>query len=568
MKNFMKSLSCLFIAAVMGLTSCIKNEVAPEVDALRKAQVDKMLAEITSLNLENRAEKLDIYFDSLFLAIDLERDKADLEWALMNYDNRMLMEEVKQKENELALATQVAAYERFINQGQFSQNVVDLLGKYNNESHVLQQLYSDRITLNGQIAERQMMLITDQYDVWKARWEDRIADLTVKLNAQKDALVILEGVLANPATIQAKKADVIEELGVLADSLATMNAEYDIVYKEYATAVAKRDRAQDVIDLMEDNDPIGSAGYLNTLVDLNADLVDYNVTLAAQNQTLTNANATLATAQASLTTAQSAYNTRLTTWNTAKAAKDAATADVAAKQLLVNIAQTNYDNDPDATHPVTGPALTAAQDALTAANTALTTATTTYNAANTALTDAQADVSTAQTAFNTAKTNATNAQTAVNTTKASIALIQQDIENTQAQITKYQAEYDAAKANIAALNGDVSIIYIEYDEIDDLIGRLNDEIDELDDVYDALDDQLEDLQDVIVSQKLEIGQTENQIANIQDDIDEEILDKAQVEGEIANLQKLLATTEQKIVNSEAIVAVWKKLLDEAIAAQE
>lgn len=563
----MKAFCCLIVAALMGLTSCIKNDVAPEVDALRKAQVEKLLAEVTTINLNNRADKLDIYFDSLFNVIELAREKKDLEWALMNYDNRMLMERVKQKENELALAQQVAEYDRFIKQGQFSQNVTDLLGKYNNESRVLQQLYSDRIIINGQIAERQMMLVTDQYDVWKARWEDRIGDLTDKLNAQKAALAILEDVMTDPSTVDAEKADVVEQIGVLADSVASMNAEYDKVYQEYTTAVATRDRAQDVIDLMEDDDPIGGAGYLNTLIALNASIVTYNTTLAAQNETLTNANATLATAQTSFTAAQTAYNTRLTTWNTAKAAKEAAMADVDAKQLLVNIAQTNWNNDPDAAHPVTGPALTAAQTALTAANTALTTATTAYTAANNALVAAQGDLTTATTGFNAAKSAATTAQSNVNSTNASIAATQQNIANTQTQITKYQAEYNAAKANIAALNGKVAIIDIEYDEISDLVSRLNSEIDALEDVYDALDDQLEDIQDVIVAQKLAIGTTENQINSLQENINDGILDKAQIQGEIDNLQKLLAVTEQKITNSEAIVAVWKKLLDAAIKAQ-
>lgn len=579
MKNFTKALGCLFIAAVMGLTSCIKNDVAPEVDALRKAQVEKLLAQIESIKIDNRVERMDLYFDSLFNALDLEEAEAYLQVTLANYDNRMAVEETMQQQNELLLAQKVAEYQRFINQGQFSTNVSELLSKYSQESQVLNQLYSDRTLNLKQIAEKRIALTTNNWDVLQARYEIQLAELNAKLDAQKEALATLESAYTSPATIETEKVSILAEMAILKDSVEANTAELKVADKEWKVALDLAARAQTVIDLMETNNAMyPGAGYTKTLADANASLPVLNATLAAQNQTLTNNTSTLTAAQTALTSAKTAYDAKLAAFNTAVANQTAAQNDIDAKNALLTIAINNYNAGLAAVPALSPEALAALLTAKNNAQTAYDAAVTVRDAATgtaavlasatAAKNAAEGTYNASNTAVTLAKAAVTTAQDNVTSTTATIAQTQQKISNVQAEITRLQAEYDAAKANIAQLNAKAIQLSIKPGELTALNTRINARLTELTAVYTALTTQSTNLGTEISAKKTDIANTESLIATKQTDIATGQKTKAELENEIVKFEAVLAATEQKIANSEAIVAYWQKLLDEALTAVE
>lgn len=579
MKNLFKSLSCLFIAALMGLTSCIKNEVAPEVSELRKAQVEKLLAQIESIKIDNRSEKMELRFDSLFNAIELEREEAYLEYNLMHYDNMMMMEEIQQKANERLMAEKVAEYERFINQGQFSQNVSDLLGKYSQESQVLSQLYANRTLNLKQIAETRIAITTNNWDVLQARYEIQLAELNAKLAAQKESLVALENAYTSPATIEAQKVAILADMAVLKDSVESNTAELTVLDREWKIALDLAARAQSVINLMETNNSMyPGAGYVKTLADANASIPTLNTTLAAQNQTLTNATSTLTAAQAAQASAKTAYDAKLAAYNTAVANNTAAQNDIDAKNAQLTIATNNYNAGLAAVPALSPEALAALLTAKNNAQTAYDAAVLVRDAATGtaavllsatgANAAAEGTYNTATTAVGFAKAAVTSAQNNVNSTTASIAQTQQKIANVQAEITKLQAEYNAAKANIAQLNAKATQLSIKPGELTSLNIRINARLTELTAVHSALTTQSTNLTAEITSKKSDIETTEGQIATKQAAIATGQKTKAELENDVVKFEAVLAATEQKIANGEAVVAYWQKLLDEALKAVE
>lgn len=571
MKNLFRLSGCLLLAAILGLSSCIKNEVAPEVTQIRQAQIAKLTAEIESINLDNDYQALVNAYKEANDEQMLLEIMAEVEYMAAYYDRQ-------EQEQKIIFAQKVAEYERFINQGQFQQNISDLLGKYNNESQVLQQLYSDRNQLTKEIAQNELLLTTNQYEIWQARYEDMIADLTSRLDAQNEALTVLETVLTDPSTVEAELIDVMAQIGDLNDQYDSLTTAYELTYNTWLAAEKKVDDANWVIDVMESWDPynIGPAyqsGYLNDLEYANEDLADLNITITQANTTLALLNATLTANKNALTAATTAYNTQLANYNTLNTAYNNAVADVAYKTTLLNVAQQNLDAANaavPATPPATITSLTAIRDAanvaLTAANTTLTNANNSLTPATTAKNNAQTTMNNAQTAVNTAQSNVDSQKSTIESYNSTKTGLESYITVITAKIAEWQTKYDDATANIAQLEIDAALLSKKHILINIEMNKVNTLIGELENVQDDLENHLDDLEQAVIDMKLAIGATEDDIADVQALIGNNEIDKAWVEGQIAKLQSLLATTEVKITESEGIVAIWKKMLDEAIVA--
>jgi chromosome segregation ATPase len=616
MKNLNKFAVIIILVTVAGLSSCVKNEVSPEVTALRKGQVDLLKAQVAQLNadvqqilanassteVDTRYTRMNIYFDSLFNVVDYTSDTANLSYslkvqdaqlvqALLHIDNEVLMEQKIQQQNELAVAQATATYNMFINQGQFQQNVSDLLGKYNNESNVLQQLYSDRITLNKQIAEDQLLLTTENWDIVKARFEDRIADLNSKLTAQNAALTAYEGVVTDPTSLESAINNLDIEIAGLQDKWDSLETDYELAYNTWQQADALVTHANFVITIMENWDPLYGSGYLNDLDNYNATLVANNATLAAAiaaltplNNALTLATSTLTAAKSALTSATAAYNAKLALYNTALTNNTNAQNDINTKAYLLQIATDNYNAGAAAVPPLAPAALTALQTLMTNAQTAYNTALavrddptgtaaklsqagTDRDAAYSTMSDAQSDVDNAQSDVDGAQSNVDSQNDNIKTATDNVAQTTNDIAIITAKIAEWQTDYDASKANILTLEANSALLSKKHILISIEQNKVSDMMDELGNVKTTLVDHFTGIQGAIIDQKLAIGSTQDDIADLQDQIAHGEINRTFLNGQITNLQALLATTEIKITNSEGIVAVWKKMLDDAIAAQ-
>lgn len=348
MENIYKLSVGIMLVTVVGLNSCVKNEVSDEVKSLRQGQLDKLKAETALTQLEARNDRMQITFDSLNQALKLRHDEQSYLAFSAQIDMQIQSYKTQQSQNQLAYEQALAAYQRFVASGSFAQNVQDLLGKYNDESQVLMQLYNDRITLQKQIAIGQLLLNGSglKFDVVKARLEEELATSNSQLDAAKAALPLLESVLQNPTTIQDQLIDLYINIGKLEGKYDSLAVEYDKAYNAWQAAEALVTHANFVINIMDTWDPIYGDGYLNDLKPLNDNLVTINANITSANATLALLNTTLTTTINSLAFATTAYNAKYALLNTSTNNLNNANNDVVSKTVLRDIAQNNYNADP------------------------------------------------------------------------------------------------------------------------------------------------------------------------------------------------------------------------------
>jgi chromosome segregation ATPase len=604
MKNSFKITALVLFVAVVGFSSCVKTDVAPEVSALRQSQVDKLKADIAAILASNslkvvqtRQLRMQTTFDSLNKAYQLKQSEAQYEVTLANIENQLEIEKRFLAQNQLNTAQAIANYERFIASGQFQQNVSDLLGKYSNETNVLNQLYSDRVYITKQIATEQLLLTASTHLSWdflKAALEVQLTDKNAELAAANAALTALQGVLDDPTTIGSTKTALAIQIADLVDQNKALDVDVQEATNAYNAAAQAVTDAENVILLMDKT--TSPKGYVQQIKDKNADIVTKNAEIVAANTAVSNATAALVAPTAALAlanadqtaatsanaSAMTAYNTKLAAWNTADATKNNAQNDVDTKTVLVTIAQNNLNADP--TNVALQAALTSAQAALTAANTVLATATTAEAAALTAkndaynvvytavtgtlakLTTAQGVVTTAQGALATAQSNLASAQATLTTKNNELAALNTDLTILTANKANIQATYDAAVLNLPALkiaantaNNAKTKVVADEAANNTMQASLNA-------VLTLLGTELTNITTALATQKTAVQTIKDAIALLQTQIGQNAYNKTESEGKIAHLQQVLAFTNAKITESEAIVANWKKLLDEAIAA--
>lgn len=625
MKKVTRFAVCIMLAAVVGFSSCVKTEVSPEVTALRQTQVDKLKADINQIlantsitRVTERNNKMVVTFDSLNKAFLLKQNNAlyafteaqrvmtlaeaqadldarlkiiaqDLVRDLANIANQVEIEKRFMAQNQLATAQAVANYNKFIAMGNFQQNVTDLLGKYNNESAVLQQLYNDRVVLNQQIATGQLLLAAGTgpltWDAVKAQLQVQLAEKTAALTAAEAALTSLQGVYDNPATLDATRTALSIQIKDLADQNAALDIQVQTATNTLNDANTAVTNANTVItnmgtieaSIVTKNTAITAKNA--AIVTATTALATANAGIAAPTTALALANSTLTSASSSFASAQSAYDLKLAAYNTANTTYTTALNDVAAKTVARDIALNNWNAD------LTNTALQTIYDnavtALATANTALTAANTALTSANTARTAAQGVLTTATTARNTAQTNVTTAQGTLTTAQAAVvtaqtnlttlnndkATLDTDLAILVANKANTQVAYDAAVANIAALRTTANTannekVKLVADEAANAAMQTA-----LGNVYTLLGTQYAAITAAIDAQKLIISNLKLDIAQLNEDIANNAIDKTAAEGQIVKLQAKLAETLVKITESEAIVAKWKKLLDDAIAGK-
>jgi len=598
MKNLTRLSVGLLLAAVVGLSSCVKNEVSDEVKALRQAQVSLLNAQVTAILADANYVDAETAYQLLVNAYKEADDAYKLQATASNLAVTIANNEATAKQAEtnlanamLAQAQAAAAYQRFIDQGEFSANVMDLLGKYNNENRVLQQLYSDRITLTKQIAENNLLITSANYDVVRARYVVKIAEKQAKLDAANAALTAYETAIANPADIEAQK----NALKITIDSLKGVTRSMDVDIQLAANAVTAKqtqiDNAELAIGLMEDWDAIEGAGFIQDELDLLEDslgfvqdLADATADLAAANASLTLAKSTLTAAKSALTSATTAYTAKQALYATALTNNTNAVNTLATKEYLLEVATNNYNAGLAAIPALTAAQLLVLSNAVDAAQTArddaydvindadgtlakLNQAEIDRDAAESTMDDAQDDVDDAQ-------SDVDDAQDDVDSAMDDIASANEDLADNairlaiiRGKIAEWTPKYNAAVLALPTLYTEIGLLSYKSQTLTLAKYDVESMIDELDAVVDDLVNYRDYLSDRIKNKQDEIKDLEDEIVEWQAAIDQKDIDETWLEGVIANLESLLAVTEVKITESEGIVAVWKKLLDDAIAAQ-
>lgn len=580
MKNLTKISAFLLFAVIVGFSSCIKTEISPEVTALRQAQVDKLradinqvLANVSATYIQNRYEEMSLYFDSLNRVYQQTLQTAQLEQALLNIDNQVMLEKMRLEQNKLSYEQAAAAYEKFIAEGTFAANAATYLTNYNTTTAALLTLYTTRINKQKDLTLAQLLLSSAgsgnlTWDVWKTRLQAQRTDKAAELTAANAALTALQGVLDNPATIESTKAALTTQIADLADQ----NKALDVDVVEATNTLNTANTA-----VTDANTVIGNMATIEaSITTKNAEIVAANATLATANAAvpplstaLATANANLASTTSSLSAAQSAYNVKLAAYNTAFTAWNNAVNDVAAKLVLQTIAQNNYNADPT---PANQTLLTAAQNAYNAAVAAEGPLNTAKNAANTALTDANNALvsatnnkNTAQTAANTAQTNLSAAQAAVVTAQTTVTTKNTDLAILVANKANIQTAYDSAVANLSALKIAANAANNAKNKVvaDEAANTAMQTA--LNNVLTVLTTELTNITGAIATQKTAIQTIEDALAGLDKQIAQNAIDKTAAEANVTSIQAELAMINVKITEQEALVAYWKNLLDDAVA---
>jgi hypothetical protein len=605
MKNLFRLSGCLLLAAILGLSSCVKNEVAPEVAQLRQSQIAKLNAEVAKIIAQTQTITIQNAFAEAMNAITVQQSQAELDETLA-----WLEVELMEAQAELAAATEANEAAKLSLEMYLTDGVAKEIGEtwyyYSSLLSGSGGLYYDRLDLQEDLALAQLLVNSSNlpWDVVVARLEESKALLESELTAEVAALADLEEVIGDPTTLQTKKAAVRKEIAELEMDIVDLEVLQGEAEAEYDAASQALDDAELAIGLMEDMDFLSyisgsyGNGFIQDEIDLIADSLGYvkdiataNQNIAQQNTLLALANSTLTALKSALASATAAYNTQLNNYNTLLAAKVNADADVALKTELLNVAQQNLDAANaavPATPPATITSLTAIRDA---AQTALT-------AAQTVQTNANNSLAPATTAKNNAKTTMDNAQIAitgyadptttpapgtpqdnVNDILAAIDSYNDDIADAnanladnavdlaavRAKIVEWTPRYEAALTALPALQKDVIILQYKAWNIGFSIASVEAMIDAKEVVLDALDGELENLADAIADQKETIQDLEDDIADLEVQIAQGALDKAWAEGKVLALQAELADLEIQIEGAETMLAYWKTKLDEALA---
>jgi predicted nucleic acid-binding Zn-ribbon protein len=582
MKNSLKITALVLFVAVVGFSSCVKTDIAPEVTALRQSQVDKLKADIAGILANNsykqsqtRQLKMQITFDSLNNALSLSQSQAQYTVTLENIKNQIEIEKRFLAQNQLATAQAIAAYNKFVAEGNFSTNVTLYLGNYTTATNDLNQLYVDRLNKVKTIATAQLLLNAGTgpltWDAQKAILQTQLTDKNAELTAAKAALTSLQGVYDNPATLDATKTALSIQIKDLADQNAQLDIDVQKATNTLSDATTALNNANTVITNMTTID--ASITTKNgEIVTATAAVTTATNAIGPLTTTLALANSTLASATSSLATAQSAYDAKLAAYNTANTAWNTANDDVIAKTTARDVALNNWNAD--LTNTALQTIYNNAVAALATANTTLTTATTAKNNAQTALTAANGTLGTATTTFNTAKTNATNAQTALTTGQTNLTTAQTTLatKNTDLAIlvankANIQTAYDSAVANLATLRIAVNTATnakakVVADEAANTALQAS-----LNLVLTTLSTQLTNILTVINGQKATITTLESDVALLNKQISQNGIDKIAAQDQITVYQAELAVIDVKITEKIAAIATWKKLLDDALAGK-
>jgi hypothetical protein len=421
MKNINKMLMVVLVTAIT-LSSCIKNEVAPEVAALRQAQLDMITAKIELQNLLNEAQRIENAYQVLYDAyrvalndLDLQEQTADLQrqlaviaWQIVDAEAQLEVERLQLQQAIDALAIYLAGngfaeaaeylgnYGAVMNGGNVYLNGAWQYTVVRSANSVLSEILGKETA----IAEAQLLLVATGPDSG-VPWSVVIAELQRDLTQGEAALAVEQTILA---TLQAIEADPtsreveVEALRVQVEALEATENELTVLGEELSQAADASElafeEAEDMITIMDggvfnDDQSVNDFDWNNgdSYEGLTQELANASDTQGLQDN-INDAQADIDVAEAELIVLEAT----LATAETNLAAQEAILAPLAAAVITAQATEDAAQSTLD----VENANQTIVDNVLIAANNDLTTADTDLDNANTAVTDALEDVNDAE----------------------------------------------------------------------------------------------------------------------------------------------------------------------------
>jgi len=251
-------------AAVVGFSSCVKNEVSDEVKAIRQAQVTKlnadaafMAAKVIGQNLENTAKEITNSYNTAMNAILIAQGEIATEEAQVVLETNLSALEVALAEAQADLlraqidqATQQDLYAEYLANGNFKTLSGAYFLAYTTAMGEMNTLYGTRLTIANSIAADELLLSSvkasgvDNKNYLLEKAIKDLADAETSLESKKSDLEAYQAILADPASIQSQlvaaenTADEMKaaNLAIAVDTVPIWTAMGTANYNDYYTA--------------------------------------------------------------------------------------------------------------------------------------------------------------------------------------------------------------------------------------------------------------------------------------------------------------------------------------------
>jgi len=422
----MKHLKKLSVAVMMvtlfsvSFTSCIDNEVSPVVEAIYGAQADLLAAQagvqnaeaaylLAQANAENAyaawqtaqaaqvaAITAGIVADNAYEALQHEQDLralvASTDLAVETAQNALALAQVQFQAN---MAAAIAAME-----AAGAQIAVGYAIDYRNAMWVVNNLKSDKLALEGTLANKQLMLnggVT--WEFYLEGLNSDLSDLNASVAAKQAAIAAYEAYLLDPNTPEAQITAMEAQIAALEEANHDMDVQIEVINNQIQDVFIQMGETSDVINqhnfwtgVLNFHEGL-KEGYENANIALQVDidlwqsaLDDYPAALAAFELALSDAE----TAQADADAAEGVANTALDDANDVLSAAQTVLSDLNAELAFLDASY----ND-----PVTG-AIAVYADAQDTYDAGLPAAEAAVDAAELALAAGEAAVSAAQIDYN------------------------------------------------------------------------------------------------------------------------------------------------------------------------
>jgi chromosome segregation ATPase len=351
MNYFNKTLAAAIIAGAMSLTSCVENEVAPEVKQLREAQVALLKAQAEMAAADAEFKRIENEHQAALLALELQREEANLtvtlarveadlaeiESSLAYTQRQMELAELNHQQALVRLEREIELWERSNSQSD-AYAARDAFFAYKSEKDQANSKRSQKITKEAELARAKLLLSASNnglsYDYMLSIYNNDLVKLQGELAAQEAALESLEEVTADPSSAQAEA----DELTARREELKKANLALDVEITKATQAVtAAEETLGDANEAIEEYEMLSE-----DLEELNEDIETITLAEEEVSVTIAEAEAELARREARLVEYEAAQDTYVKALEAAEAELATAVENEKDARTTYNVAQNEF----------------------------------------------------------------------------------------------------------------------------------------------------------------------------------------------------------------------------------
>lgn len=557
MKYFNRTLAAAIIAGAMSLTSCVENEVAPEVKQMREAQVAYLNARTALLSAQAEHQAAMTAHQQAMTEIAKNESEADLSIRMANFEIQLKHSQMALEQAEARHAKALIDLQREVAEAD-NAKAEEYLGFYSDAMREVFGLSEEKLVLEAEIAQAKLLLesVNSPWELLKAELERNLAKATSKLAAEEAALAKLEEVAADPATAEEEITELRVEIATLDNTIAELYKDEVKLSQARSAAWEKYNNAdaviqefkslQESVDQAEDNIEVIS----ESIAELEGNLKVEQDELKTLQNILADFEAALVPYEKAVKDAEGDRNTAYNAYLSAEA--------------KVEVAQNEYNNDPSAEN------LKALEDAEAERDTAAEA----WTKADEALTKANNEAAGPRNSRNDALNDVANQQGVVDNISEYLAETKNDRAywtewktNKEAEMALIQTEFDDASANLTSYYGKGLAANDAYNAHWAEINANQSMRSNMYELVHTLENYLHEINWAIESKQSQIEDTKASIYSIEESIAEEEVNKVELETSIKTAESELAQLDEEIAGFQAIANKYKALLDTILGGE-